>query len=92
MKKIEGNWHHYNDSERNILLYIFSYGNATASEIAKNIQVHINTVRKYLNKFVENERILTRFSDKQRDRNAKYGVNKDVGVLSNAKAKLSNGS
>lgn len=92
MKKIEENWHHYNDSERNILLYIFSYGNATASEIAKNIQVHINTVRKYLNKFVENERILTRFSDKQRDRNAKYGVNKDVGVLSNAKPKLSNGS
>lgn len=87
MKKIEENWHSYNDTERNILLHIFSYGNVTAGEIAQNIQVHINTVRKYLNKFVENERILTRFSDKQRDRNAKYGVNKDVGVLSSDKQK-----
>lgn len=85
MKKIEENWHNYNDTERNILVYIFGYGNVTAGEIAQNTQVHINTVRKYLNKFVENERILTRFSDKQRDINAKYGVNKDVGVLSNDK-------
>lgn len=76
MKKIEQNWKNFNDTERNILVYIFSFGNATVNEIAEFIHISPTTIRRYLTAFVE-ANILDRLSEKQRDINAKYGIKKD---------------
>ncbi len=75
MKKIEQNWKNFNDTERNILVYIFSFGNATIDEIVEYTGIQANTIRTYLNNFIRSE-ILIRHSDKIRDKNAKYGINK----------------
>ncbi len=75
MKKIEQNWKNFNDTERNILVYIFSFGNATIDEIVEYTGIQANTIRTYLNKFIRSE-ILIRYSNKIRDKNAKYGINK----------------
>ena len=75
MKKIEQNWKNFNDTERNILVYIFSFGNATINEIVEYTGIQANTIRTYLNNFIRSE-ILIRHSDKIRDKNATYGINK----------------
>ncbi|HFC6359577.1 TPA: ATP-binding protein [Neisseria lactamica] len=78
MKKIENDWMNYNDTQRRILLYIFSYGNATASEISESLEIHQNTIRRYLTNFTS-DNILERFSEKKRDIHAKYGIKKILG-------------
>lgn len=75
MKRIEKDWKNLNDTERNILVYIFSFGNATIDEIVEYTGVQANTIRTYLNNFIRSE-ILIRHSNKIRDKNAKYGINK----------------
>jgi hypothetical protein len=39
-------------------------------------QIHEKNVRIYLNQLMDNEKILERLSEKQRDRNAKYAFKK----------------
>lgn len=38
--------------------------------------IHEKNVKIYLNQFIDNEKIIERLSDKQRDRNAKYAFKK----------------
>ena len=75
MKKIENDWMNYNDTQRRILLYIFSYGNTTLSEIVEHTGIKQNTIRNYLNGFIQDD-ILVRYSEKKRDIHAKYGIKK----------------
>ena len=78
MKKIENGWKNYNDTQRRILLYIFSYGNTTLSEIVEHTGIKQNTIRNYLNGFIQDD-ILVRYSEKKRDIHAKYGIKKILG-------------
>lgn len=71
MELIEKNWNVYNDTQRNIFFYLFNFHSATLSEITSFVQINENTVRGYLNKFIDEE-ILVKQSTKQRDANARY--------------------
>ncbi len=71
MEKIESEWVEYNETQRKIILYLFMYHNANLSEIVDYIKINENTIRNYLNKFIE-DKLLDKLSTKQRDINALY--------------------
>lgn len=73
MTQIEQQWHNYNDTKRAILQFLFTQGGATLTEICKYVGVNQNTVRGYLNDFVQ-ENILQKNSrdNKKRDIHAVY--------------------
>jgi ATP-dependent DNA helicase RecG len=71
MEKIEKEWNQYNDTQKKILHYLFSYHKATLIELVTFVKINENTVRGYLNKFVE-DNLLDKLSTKQRDINALY--------------------
>lgn len=72
LKTIQDNWSSYNDTQKKILQYLFYHNQATIIELVEVTGIHEKNVRLYLNQFIENEKILDRLSDKQRDKNAKY--------------------
>lgn len=69
--KIENEWGDYNETQRNILVYLFATHHATLSEIVNYVKINENTVRGYLNKFMK-EKLIERQTKKQRDINALY--------------------
>ena len=69
--KIENEWGDYNETQRNILVYLFATHHATLSEIVSYVKINENTVRGYLNKFMK-EKLIERQTKKQRDINALY--------------------
>jgi ATP-dependent DNA helicase RecG len=71
IKKIEKNWSLYNSTQRKILSKLFINQKATKEELAKYCDTHTNTIRRYLNDFIEEE-LLERISEKQRDADALY--------------------
>ena len=71
MEKIEQNWHECNETQKKIFVYLFTRHKATLSEIVKYVAINENTVRGYLNKFIE-DGLLDKLSAKQRDINALY--------------------
>lgn len=71
MRKIEKDWGLYNETQRKIFLYLFTKHKATIGEIVAYVQINENTVRGYLNKFIE-DKLLDRLSTKKRDINALY--------------------
>jgi ATP-dependent DNA helicase RecG len=71
MEKIERDWSVYNETQRKIFFYLFNHHKATLTEIVAFVQVNENSVRSYLNKFIEDE-LLFKQSSKQRDINALY--------------------
>jgi ATP-dependent DNA helicase RecG len=71
MEKIESDWSVYNETQRKIFFYLFNHHKATLTEIVAFVQVNENSVRSYLNKFIEDE-LLFKQSSKQRDINALY--------------------
>jgi ATP-dependent DNA helicase RecG len=71
IEKIEKNWKVYNETQRNIFHYLFLNHKATIDELVKFTNININTIRGYLNKFIEDS-VLIRLSEKQRDANALY--------------------
>ncbi len=75
MEKIEKDWKQYNDTQRKILLYLFTRHTATLGEIVDYVQINENTVRTYLNKMID-DGMLDRLSEKQRDKNALYRFKK----------------
>lgn len=76
MKKVEQSWEGLNDTQRNILLLLFTQGSATVKALSEFTSVNENTVRSYLNSFVTDE-ILVRQSNKKRDINALYVFKQD---------------
>lgn len=71
MEKIEKDWKAYNETQKKIFFYLFTRHKATLSEIVAYVQINENTVRGYLNKFIE-DKLLDKQSSKQRDINALY--------------------
>jgi ATP-dependent DNA helicase RecG len=71
MQKIESDWSVYNETQRKIFFYLFNHHKATLTEIVTFVEINENTVRSYLNKFIEDE-LLFKQSSKQRDINALY--------------------
>jgi ATP-dependent DNA helicase RecG len=76
LKMVQENWPNYNDTQKRILQYLFYHSQATINELVEVTGIHEKNVRLYLNQFIDNEKILNRLSDKQRDKNAKYAFKK----------------
>ncbi|WP_026709340.1 ATP-binding protein [Flavobacterium frigidarium] len=71
MEKIEKNWGECNETQKKIFVYLFTRHKATLSEIVQYVAINENTVRGYLNKFID-DGLLDKLSTKQRDINALY--------------------
>ncbi len=76
LKTIQDNWANYNLTQKRILQYLFYHNEATIKELVDVTGIHEKNVRLYLNQFMENEKIINRISEKQRDKNAKYAFKK----------------
>ena len=76
MSAIEEGWKEYNETKKAILLYLFRNGSATITELATHIGINQNSIRNYLNEFIQ-QNIMEKHSQKQRDPNAKYTFKKD---------------
>lgn len=75
MKKIEKNWAEYNPTQKHIFNYLFVKQKSTKEELAQYCDTHVNTIRRYLNQFIDEE-IIERLSEKQRDADALYMLKK----------------
>ena len=74
---IEKNWADYNDTERNVIGYLFNHYHGTIAELAAFANVSPQAIRSYLNKFSEGPAaIIERHSEKIRDKNAIYSFKK----------------
>ncbi len=71
MEKIEKDWKIYNETQKKIFFYLFTRHKAALSEIVAYVQINENTVRAYLNKFID-DKLVDKQSSKQRDINALY--------------------
>lgn len=76
MSYIETHWSEFNETQRSILNYLLLNGAATISELTDYTQINKNSVRGYVNSFIE-QKIIERHSEKQRDANAKYTFKKE---------------
>lgn len=76
LKIIQENWSSYNETQKKILQHLFYHNQATIDELTEVTGIHEKNVRIYINQFIDNEKILNRLSDKQRDKNAKYAFKK----------------
>ncbi|OOF64249.1 ATP-binding protein [Rodentibacter sp. Ppn85] len=76
MGYIENNWANYNETQHLILTYLFMHGATTLPELTEYTGINKNSIRSYLNQFIQQE-IIERHSQKQRDTNAKYAFKKD---------------
>jgi len=68
---ITNNWKKYNQTEKEIIGFLFMNNQAVLTDIAKAISVTSKTVRIYLNKFIS-AGVLEKKTEKQRDVNAAY--------------------
>lgn len=73
---IQNRWVSYNDTQKKIIQFLFYHNQATINELIEVTGIHEKNVRLYLNQFIDNEKILVRISEKQRDKNAKYTFKK----------------
>ncbi|MCG9911298.1 MAG: putative DNA binding domain-containing protein [Flavobacteriales bacterium] len=76
LKTIHDNWPSYNETQKRILQHLFYHNQATIKELVEVTHIHEKNVRLYLNQFIDNEKILERLSDKQRDKQAKFAFKK----------------
>jgi ATP-dependent DNA helicase RecG len=75
MTKVENRWLQFNDTQRKILLYIFSNHEVMLQDIVAYASINENTIRTYLNTFIK-DGLLEKQSEKQRDINAVYRFKK----------------
>ncbi len=75
MKKIENIFIDLNESEKVILTYILIHKKSTIIDLTKSTFLSEKVVRKYLLKFITEE-IISKESDKKRDKNALYRIKK----------------
>lgn len=71
VNKIQENWQVYNDTQKNIINFLYLKHKGTILDFASDIGVNEKTIRLYLNQFVT-DGILDRLSEKQRDINAVF--------------------
>jgi ATP-dependent DNA helicase RecG len=71
IEKIEENWKTYNETQKNILNYLFLNHKGTIFDFDTHINVNEKTIRIYLKQF-EKDNILEKLSDKQRDIKAHF--------------------
>ncbi|WP_353167826.1 ATP-binding protein [Flavobacterium sp.] len=71
IEKIEENWKTYNETQKNILNYLFLNHKGTILDFDTHINVNEKTIRIYLKQF-EKDNILEKLSDKQRDIKAHF--------------------
>lgn len=76
LKTVQENWANYNDTQKRILQHLFYHNQATVMELVEVTGIHKKNVRLYLKQFIDNDDILVRLSEKQRDKNAKYAFKK----------------
>lgn len=76
VKTIEYKWNLYNETQRKIILHLYKYNEAKLSDFVLITGVNENTLRNYLNTFIE-DKILERKSLKIRDKNAMYAFKRD---------------
>lgn len=75
IEKIGGQWKEFNITQHRILSYLFLNHEGTLNDLVEFTSINPNTVRSYLNQFIQ-EGIIFRNSSKQRDKNAKYTFKK----------------
>ena len=75
MKEIEKKFTTLNETQKQILRYLMIHKGCTVWEISQWIDISDKMIRFYLNKFIEDE-IITRDSEKTRDKNAIYKFKK----------------
>ena len=75
IEKIGKKWTDFNITQQRILYYLFLNYEGTLSDLTEYTKINQNTIRSYLNQFIE-QGIITRNSVKQRDINAKYTFKK----------------
>jgi len=66
----------FNDTQKKIVYFLFAKQEAILRDFTADIGINSNTIRLYLNKFID-AGIIERISHKQRDKNAKYRFKKD---------------
>lgn len=71
VKRIENGWHGFNRSQQEIINVLFEACEATIDELISKMSVSEQTIRSNL-KLLENQHIITRVSEKIRDRSAIY--------------------
>lgn len=71
IEKINTQWKGLNPTQQKILLFLFLNFEATLTELVEYTGINANTIRSYLNHFVDHG-IIVRNSTKLRDINAKY--------------------
>ena len=76
LKIIQESWPKYNDTQKKILQHLFYHNQSTIGELVDVTSINEKTVRLYLNQFIDDEKILDRLSEKQRDKNARYAFRK----------------
>ena len=75
MKLIEFIWDDLNETQREIIVFLFNRYHATLPELTKHLGITETAVRGYLNTFC-GQGILQRNSEKTRDKNAEYTFKK----------------
>jgi ATP-dependent DNA helicase RecG len=77
MKRISEEWSSYNETERLLLQCLLTQFTPTISNLSKFCGVSEKAVRGYINNFIK-KGMVTRESEKQRDKNARYSFRKDT--------------
>jgi len=75
IEKIGRQWQEFNITQHRILNYLFLNHEGTLNELVEFTSINPNTVRSYLNQFIQ-QGIIFRNSSKQRDKNAKFTFKK----------------
>lgn len=75
INQIESNWQNFNLTQKKILVYLFTNYKGKLDDFSSHTGVNKNTIRTYLNGFVE-KNIIIRISKKERDKNAIYKLKK----------------
>lgn len=75
IQKIEEKWSEYNQTQREIFLFLSAKSELTLADFELLITAKERTIRKYLNDFIE-QNIIEKHSEKQRDINAVYTFKK----------------
>ncbi len=76
LHKIESSWSEYNNTQQKIIEYLFNNSEAILDDFVQAADVQERTVRRYLNQFINTDKIIIRLSEKERDKSAIYTLRK----------------
>lgn len=75
MNTLQKQWDTYNESQKKILEFLFYNNQGTITNLKEYTSIHENTVRIYLNQFID-DKLMEKLSTKKRDKNALYTFKK----------------